>query len=610
MTSPKRTANSKIEVGVSPLPKLGKIQTTWNLKEHYYTSEHDPRIEADLTHIEKEHARFAKKYRGRDFTSSPMLLKKALTEYEIMYALPHKRRVTRYFSYRSTLNAKDAVAEKRLNLYSDRLIKSGNALIFFELAIGKIPVATQKQYLKNPVLKDFTYYLSQIFEDAKHTLTESEEKILRLKSNTSFGMWVDGTEKIISNRMLRHGKNDISMPEALALLETTPGKRKQKLWDAICDELAQISEVAENEFNAIVNDKKTTDELRGYETPYEETVLSYENETKSVEALIEAVSKRGFALSSSFYTLKAKLHGLKKLPYVLRNEPIGKPRKIPFAEAVEVCRETFYGLKTEYGAFFDMMLTKGHIDVYPRAGKRSGAFMSAGVNVPTYVMLNHTDTFGALETLAHEMGHAIHAERSKTQQPLYEGHSITTAETASTLFENIVFNKILKTATKEERVILLHDRILRDISTIQRQIAFFNFELDLHNSIREHGAATKEEMTKMMQKHLKSYLGPSVEVTERDGLSFVYISHFRYGFYVYTYAYGLLMSSIMARRLSEDTSYKDRIDAFLSAGGSDTVENIFGSIGINARDPKTFAQSLDVIEADILELKKLIHDAK
>ena len=41
----------------------------------------------------------------------------------------------------------------------------------------------------------------------------------------------------------------------------------------------------------------------------------------------------------------------------------------------------------------------------------------------------------------------------------------------------------------------------------------------------------------------KSYLGDAVEVTERDGYGYVYIPHFRYFFYVYTYALGQIIST-------------------------------------------------------------------
>ena len=40
------------------------------------------------------------------------------------------------------------------------------------------------------------------------------------------------------------------------------------------------------------------------------------------------------------------------------------------------------------------------------------------------------------------MEHAIHGERVKAQSPFYEGFSTVTAETASTLFENLVFDVV------------------------------------------------------------------------------------------------------------------------------------------------------------------------
>jgi oligoendopeptidase F len=203
------------------------------------------------------------------------------------------------------------------------------------------------------------------------------------------------------------------------------------------------------------------------------------------------------------------------------------------------------------------------------------------------------------------MGHAVHAERSKQQPVLYEGFSTTTAETASTLFEQLVQQKLFEQLNEREQYIFLHDKISRDIATIQRQIACFNFELEMHRHIRREGIATKEELAKMMTKHLKSYLGPAVNVTEQDGYSFVYWPHIRYGFYVYTYTYGILMSNLMARRYEADKSFVSEIDTFLSAGGSDTVENIFKSIGIRADKVDTFLESLKNQEEDIALFAKL-----
>jgi len=590
---------------IDKLPPLGKIQTKWNLKKHFYTSERDPQIEKDVQKAERTARTFAKKYAGKDFTATPQKLSNALKDYEKLQKMPEMAKAVRYFGFRQELDAKDAAAEKKGNLLEERMTKVGNELLFFTLTIGKIPKKKQKEYLKHALLAPYTYYLTRVFLEAEHTLSESEERIVSLFANTSLYMWVSGTSKILSTRTIVWNKKEVALPEALELLEVEKSSRKQKLWDAILDEFEDIAVVAENEFNAIINRKKVSDELRGYTEPYSATILGYENNEKSVLAMVDAVSTRGFALSKKFYKLKAAYHKKAKLPYVNKYEPVGKTPKIPFSEAVEICREAFYGVKKEYGEIFDRMLRDGQIDVYPKEGKRGGAFMSATTGLPTFVFLNHTDTFKSLETLAHEVGHAIHAERSKAQPTWYEDFSTVTAETASTLFEQLVGNTLLEKASDEEKIVLLHDRIGRDIATIQRQIAFFNFELELHNVVRVQGAITKEELGKMMQKHLKAYLGSAVEVTERDGLSYVYVQHFRYGFYVYSYAYGILASSIMARKYKEDPSYVEQIDRFLTAGGSNTVENIFKSIGIDTTKEETFLDSLKALEADIKMFENL-----
>lgn len=587
------------------LPKLGKIKTEWDLKKHYYSSENDPQIEKDAQKVEQVYRAFAKKYKNKDFTSSAKKLLTAYKDYEKLCDSIEATKISRYFGFRSTLDTKDTVANKKNNIFSERFTKLSNELTFFSLKIGKIPKQLQKKFLSDPILKPYRYSLEFIFKKAKHHLTEPEEKILTLRSNTSFSMWEEATERIIGNRHIVFKKKEYSINEALVNLDHQNWSDKQVLWDLILKEMIQISEFAEHELTAIVTHSKVSDELRGYLKPYSGTVLAYENEEASVEALVSAISKNGFALSKKFYRIKAALHGKKTIPYVNKYEPIGELSSLSFTEAVKICRDSFYGIKKEYGEIFDRLITEGQTDVYPKKGKRGGAFMAGTHGLPTYVMLNHTNNFKSLETLAHEMGHAVHAEQSKRQSVLYEDFSTTTAETASTLFEQFVSDKIFEQLSDEDKILFLHDKISGDIATVQRQIAFFNFELEMHNHIRKEGAATKEELAKMMEKHLKSYLGEAVTVTEKDGYSYVYVPHIRYGFYVYTYAYGFLVSNLMAQKLKADSSYIEKIDSFLSAGGSDTVDNIFKHANINTTKVETFLESLKTQEKEIRLLEKL-----
>lgn len=610
MKTKKPTVN-KLTYEPSPdLPKLETYQTKWDFAKLYYKNDNDPKIEVDINFAISAYKQFAKKWRNKPYTSNSSVLLTALKEYETLLGNPTLSRPGRYFSLKAELDVNDDKAEKALAQIRKRLRPATDSLLFFGLELGKIPLKTQKEFLSNPKLAHFKYFLQQIFKNAKHDLTEAEEKIIRLKAPQASGLWQQMTEKLISsNSILWKGKS-IALPEALEIIETLPSKEKPRLWEIIIQKIDTFGVPAEHEFNAIITDVRTEDDLRKYEKPYSATALAYQHDEASIEALVKAISDTGFKLSKKFYKLKASYHGVKALAYAQKYDTIGSDLTISFADAITICRDVFYQVNPAYGLIFDNMLKNGQIDVYPKAGKRGGAFMSDQTGHPVQVMLNHTDTFKALETLAHEMGHAVHAVCSSTNSPLYDGHSIVTAETASTLFENLVFDAIIASAEEDTKLVLLHDRITRDIATMQRQIAFFNCELEIHNTIHKNGAMTHAELKDCMYRHLCSYLGEGVMVRPEDGASYIYIPHLRYGFYVYSYTFGHLMSSTMARHYKADNSYRKEIDSFLKSGSSDTVINIFKKIKLDTTKAKTFTDALEAHANDIATFGKLVTKRK
>jgi oligoendopeptidase F len=180
-----------------------------------------------------------------------------------------------------------------------------------------------------------------------------------------------------------------------------------------------------------VTDKKISDDLRGFKNPWSATILGYQNDEKAIIALVDAVTE-AFDISHRFYKVKAKLMGVKSLSYADRSAPIGKNKtKIPFSEAVSRYRAVLAGIDPEYVGILDRFLKDGQIDVYPKAGKSGGAYCSSNIDSPTMVLLNHTDDFKSFMTLAHEMGHAIHAEMSKKQPLFYQGHTIVPSSGSS-----------------------------------------------------------------------------------------------------------------------------------------------------------------------------------
>jgi oligoendopeptidase F len=129
--------------------------------------------------------------------------------------------------------------------------------------------------------------------------------------------------------------------------------------------------------------------------------------------------------------------------------------------------------------------------------------------------------------------------------------------------------------------------------------------LRLHNEVRAKGMVAKEEIAKILNKHMESYLGKIVKVKENDGYFFVSWSHIRRFFYVYSYAFGQLVSKSLYAKFKEDNSFITEVEKFLKAGGSKSPEDIFKDIGIDVTSPSFFQDGLKSIERDIKNLESL-----
>lgn len=584
---------------------MQKYKTEWDLG-HIYKGDYKAGVAKDLATVKKAYLSFAKKYRkDKKHLKNAKALVNAIEEYEKLGSSVAASRPSSFFSYRKCLNALDNEAEAELAKLAEFYAELSNELEFFVLEIGKIPKDLQIKLLKSKELLPFKYFLKKIFENAKHNLTEAEEKIMNLKSIPAHSMWVSGGDRILDKQTIKFKEKDVPVAEALANIPALPKKERRVLHTNVMNLLQNISDFAESEMNAIVTNKKIGDKLRGFKKPYEATVIGYENSLKTVEDLVQVVTLN-FPIAHRFFKIKKEmLEETEKLSYADRGAKVGKVEvKIPFEEAVSKTITAFNSADPDFGQYVQNQFVEGLVDVYPKNGKTGGAFCSSPTGLPTYILLNHIDDFRSMTVLAHEFGHGIHAKYSKKQRPLYEDHTIATAEVASTFFENLVFEDALNGVSAKEKMILLHDKINDDISTIFRQIACFNFENELHETIRREGFLPKEKIAELMNKHMQSYLGSAFELKPEDGYFFVCWSHIRRFFYVYSYAFGQLISDALYERYKKDkTKIKDVIQ-FLEAGGSDSPENIFKSIGINP-NKKFFEAGLKRIENNIDELEKL-----
>lgn len=589
------------------------LPTNWDLTK-LCAGDEDPAMAGIAAAWEKATAEFVAKWQPRtDYLEQPEVLVEALAEYcDWLAKYGGEAGPVYYFGLRAALEKTNAELKAKENWWEDLSRKIMNTIQFFELRLAKIPTDKQAVFLEFPQLSEYKHFLQRSFENAKYLLSEDEEKIMLLKSPSAKSAWVSMISSLLSKQ-----EREVLMPDGtmqkkpysdISSLLADPHKPTR---DSAAEQMhaiyAEFLPFAEHELNAILADKKVNDQLRGYEYAYNARLLADDIDGEVVESLSNAVADN-FALANEYYDFKAKLLGADTMGYHERNVAIGATdEKYPYPEAAKLVHEVMQDLDPEFNDIFAMFANEGHIDVNPRAGKSSGAFCAyALITQPVYILLNHTDKLNDVLTLAHEVGHGINDElMRKHQNPLNFGSPLSTAEVASTFFEDFVLEKLRTEATPEQRFAINMQKLNDDISTVFRQIACYRFEQELHATFREKRYLSMVEIGELFKKHMSAYMGPAVNQDPGAENWWVGWSHIRNYFYNYSYANGLLTSKALQRRVRADRDFVTEVKKFLSAGSSDSPKNIFRSIGVDITDKNFWQEGIQEIKDLLAETKAL-----
>src|SRR5690606_6329654 len=178
--------------------------------------------------------------------------------------------------------------------------------------------------------------------------------------------------------------------------------------------------------------KAVDDRLRGYPTWISERNLANEASDESVQALVDAVVAR-YDLPQRWYSLKAKVLGIDRLADYDRMASVAEDEtQIGWSEARTNVLDAYRSFSPELADVAKRFFDENWIDAPTRPGKRPGAFCA--YTVPShhpYVLLNWTSRSRDVSTLAHELGHGLHAYLAREQGVFHQSTPLTLAETAS-----------------------------------------------------------------------------------------------------------------------------------------------------------------------------------
>lgn len=509
-----------------------------------------------------------------------------------------------YAGLRFSVDTSDPARGALLQHVEERATVIQTQLLFFQLEWAELPDEQVERLLADDRLDFCRHYLASVRRYRPHLLSEPEERILTEKSVTGRNAWTRLFSELTSAITVELDGSQVSLEEALSRLASPDRDERRRAAEAVTDGLSPGLRTRGFVFNTLLADKATDDRLRHYADWLASRNLDNEASDESVQALVEAVQGR-YDIPQRWYRLKARLLGLDRIADYDRAATVAdQDAEIGWSEAHELVLDAYASFSPELAAIARRFFDERWIDAPVRPGKRPGAFCA--YTVPShhpYLLLNWTARRRDVLTLAHELGHGLHAYLARDQGVFHQSTPLTLAETASVFGETVTFGRLLaETTDPADRLALVAESLEGQIATVFRQTAMNRFEDRVHTERRGEGELSVDRFGDLWLETQRAMLGDSVELTDGYRSWWSYIPHFiGTPGYVYAYAYGQLLALSVYREYEERGG--DFVPSYLellSRGGSESPEELGRIVGVDLSDPGFWDGGLEIIEQQLL----------
>ena len=458
-------------------------------------------------------------------------------------------------------------------------------------------------------LAPFRHTIEDILRYQGHNLSEVEEKVIAAY-NTVLSS-ASKTADMLMDADMRFGnikdedgrKVELTQSNYGIYLRSNDRRVRKDAFEKMNQVFGSFKNTLTSTLESTIKCNSTTARLKNFHSSLELSLFENNIPVSLYHNLISVVHNNLEPLYKYFNIKKNKL-GLKEFHlydgYVSTVTDISK--KYSFEEGKELVINALSVLGEDYIETLKKAFTERWIDIYPNRGKTSGAYSSGTYDTKPFVLLNYTEDYNDVSTLAHELGHSMHSYLSNTHNDhTNASYPIFLAEIASTVNELLLsYYMEHHASTTEEKLAILNERLDTFKGTIYRQTMFAEFELYMHDAVDKGEVLTAEKLCDKYYELNKLYFGDDVVVDNDIRYEWLRIPHFYRPFYVYQYATGLSIASYIAKNILEKKEgFRDKYLEFLSSGGKDDPLEILKIIDVDLTDTKVFEESLTMFKETI-----------
>jgi oligoendopeptidase F len=579
----------------------------WDLSE-LFPGFDSPELQAAFDHVDEQVTSFE----GVRNKLKPDI--DADTFLEVVHAAEETARiVNRMYAFAGLSFAEDTQnqnAQSLIGRVQQFVAEIQNRTLFFNLWWKDVDEENAKRLMD--AAGDYRYYLEEIRHFKPYTLSEAEEKVINLKdvtgSNALINLYDAVTNRYVFKLEVDGEVKELTRAQLQPYIQGPDPDLRARAYQELYRVFGEDGPVLGQMYQTRARDWHNENIImRKFSSPMSVRNLANDVPDEAVNVLLD-VTKKNAKIFQRYFKMKAKNLGMEKLRRYDIYAPVAKSDKaFEFGDAARMVLDSFSAFEPQVGELAQRVFDQDHLDSEIRKGKQGGAFC-ASINPEDtpYVLMNFTGRARDVATLAHELGHAIHAMLASHHSTFTFHSSLPLAETASTFGEMMLTEKLLSEETDEAvRRDILFKQMDDAFATILRQIYFALFEREAHEMIQKN--ASTDEISVAYMANLKEQFGDSVELSDEFKWEWVSIPHiYHTPFYVYAYAFGqLLVFSLYQQYKAEGESFKPKYLKILSAGGSEAPERILADAGIDIRSVKFWQGGFDVLSRMVDELEKL-----
>ena len=459
-----------------------------------------------------------------------------------------------------------------------------------------------------PKVREHEFFLRHAQQKSQKLMSPEMEALasdLAVSGSTAWGRLFSN---LTSQIMVEVDGEQLPMPAVRNLAYDPDRGKRQRAFDAEMAAWKRNELPIAAALNGVKGEVVTLGKARGWESPLDEALFGANIDRATLDAMMEA-ARESFPVFRRYLNAKARAIGAPKLAFYDLFAPVGEGTKTwGYEEACDFVAENFGAYSAKMGDFARRTFRENWIDAEPRKGKVGGAYCTPMRGDVSRVLMNYDPSYGAVSTLAHELGHAYHNVCLAGRSPLNQESPMTLAETASIFCETIIKDAALRKVGEADQVAILEASLQGQCQVVVDITSRFLFEQGVF-SMRGGRELSANEFSALMRDAQVETYGDGLDSSHLHPYMWAAKPHYdsTYSFYNFPYMFGLLFGlGLYAIYQAEPNGFHERYDDLLSSTGLADAPTLADRFGIDIRSKEFWAGSLAKIGEDVARFEKLV----